>query len=257
MLVSLVLGAASLAVVPLAAGETAQHENLLITAHGGVVPRTLPRHGLAPVHIKVAGQISTTDGRPPPRLLSFSLEVNRHGRLFARGLPVCRRSELLDATTRRALRECRSALVGRGHVSAHIDLPDQAPFPAEGTLLAFNARIHGHRAVLGHVYGLDPIATTAVVPFVVGRSHGGPFGPRITALLPSVASDWGFIAAFSMNFGRSYRYQGRRHSYLSAGCPAPRGFPGAPYDLARLSYQFEGEPPLQTTIQRECRARGH
>jgi hypothetical protein len=74
--------------------------------------------------------------------------------------------------------------------------------------------------------------------------------------LPSVASDWGFIAAFNMTFGRRYRYHGVPRSYMSAGCPAPRGFPGAPYELARLSYQFDGEPPLSTTIQRECRVRG-
>src|SRR5262249_186803 len=177
----------------------------------------------------------TTDGRQPPRLLRFSLDVNRHGQVFDRGLPLCRRSQLRDATTAKALKRCRGALVGRGHVSAHIFLPEQAPFPAEGTLLAFNARIHGHRAVLGHVYGLEPIAPRAGVPFIVRRAPRAPYGARITALLPSVASDWGFIAGFSMNFGRSYSFGGIRRSYLSAGCPAPAGFPGAPFDLVRLS----------------------
>lgn len=248
--------AISLWVAPSVGGETVQHDNLLVSAHGGVVPHTLPRHGLAPVRVKVAGQIQTTDGRPPPRLTAFSIDVNSHARVFDRGLPTCRVSELRDATTRRALKVCGDALVGRGHLSTHIFLPDQAPFPAEGELLAFNARIHGRRAVIGHVYGIQPVATTAVVPFIVTRAPGHTFGPRITAHLPSVASNWGFVAGFRMSFGRTYTYRGQRHSYMNAGCPAPRGFPGAPFSLVRLSYSFEGEPPLSTTIQRECRARG-
>ena len=246
--------AVSLWLAPSVGGETVQHDNLIVSAHGGVFPRQLPRHGLGPIQIRIAGRIRTTDAKPPPKLLSFSLDVNRHGKVFDRGLPICHRHQLRNATTRRALKECRAALVGRGHVSANIFLPDQAPFPAEGTLLAFNSRIHGHRAVLGHVYGIDPVATTAVVPFIVGRAPGHTFGARITAILPSVASDWGFIAGFNMTFGRTYRFHGARHSYMSAGCPAPRGFRGAPYSLARLSYQFQGEPPLSTTIQRDCRA---
>jgi hypothetical protein len=258
--VRVALAAAGVLAVPLlitqtVAGETVQHDNLLVSAHGGVVPHTLPRHGLAPVRVKVAGEIQTTDGQPPPRLIAFSIDVNSHGRVFDRGLPRCRVGELRDATTRQALKVCGDALVGRGQLETHIFLPDQAPFPAQGTLLAFNARIHGHRAVIGQVYGIRPVATTAVVPFVVTRAPGHTFGPRLTAELPSVASNWGFVAGFSMTFGRSYTYRGQRQSYMSAGCPAPRGFPGAPFDLVRLSYQFEGEPPLETTIERECRAR--
>lgn len=255
-MLALALSAAVLVAGGPARGETIQEENLVLEIDGGIAPKKLPRSGLAPVEVRVAGQIHTTDGQAPPTLREFSLDVNRHGKVFDRGLPRCRRSQLRDATTARALEACRRALVGRGHVSAEVTLPDQAPFPAEGELLAFNVRIDGRRAVLGHVFGTDPVPTTTVVPFLVGKAPGRTFGARLTALLPTVAADWGYVADFRMSFGRRYRHDGRRRSYLNASCPAPRGFPGALFPLARASYRFEGGRQLSTTLQRECRVRG-
>jgi hypothetical protein len=236
--------------------ETIQEKNLVVTVNGGIVPKKLPRRGRAPVSIRVAGKIATTDGLAPPQLRQFELEVNRHGRVFDRGLPRCRRPQLEDATTAQALRACRGALVGRGRVLAEVALPDQAPFPADGALLAFNARDGGRRAVLGHVYGTTPLPVTTVVPFRVGRARGRTFGARLTAELPTVAAEWGYVTDFAMRFGRRYREGGERRSYLNAGCPAPRGFPGALFDAVRASYRFEGGQTLETTLQRACTARG-
>src|SRR5262245_5847726 len=148
------------ALAGVASGETIQEQNLVVTVRGGVTPKRLPRHRDAPVRVRVEGEIGTTDGLAPPDLKQFEIEVNRHGHVFDRGLPTCRRGQLETTTTSEALRRCGPALVGRGHVSADIALPDQAPFPAEGTLLAFNARIDGHRAVFGHVYGRVPVPVT-------------------------------------------------------------------------------------------------
>jgi hypothetical protein len=233
--------------------EVIQHDNVVVVVHGGVEPKRLPRSGLAPVSVNVGGEISTTDGLAPPQLRTFELEINRHGKVVDRGLPTCRRRQLENATTAHALHVCRDALVGRGHVSAKVALPDQAPFPSEGTLLGFNARIDGQRAVLGHVHGTVPVPLTTVVPFLVGKAPGNTFGVRLTAILPQVASDWGYVTDFSMRFGRRYRQGGRRRSYLNAACPAPKGFPGASFALARASYEFSDAQTFTTVLNRSCK----
>jgi hypothetical protein len=68
--------------------------------------------------------------------------------------------------------------------------------------------------------------------------------------------DAGRITVLSLDLGREFSYRGRRHSYLSAGCPAPKGFPGAVFPLARVKLAFAGGKTLSTTLARSCKARG-
>ena len=44
-------------------------------------------------------------------------------------------------------------------------------------------------------------------------------------------------------------------SYLSAGCPAPKGFPGATFPFAKASFAFAGKQALTSTLTRSCGAR--
>jgi hypothetical protein len=60
----------------------------------------------------------------------------------------------------------------------------------------------------------------------------------------------------SMTLKRVYRSHGKRHSYLSAGCPAPRGFSKAPFPLVRTSFEFSGGLSLKTTLNRTCKVSG-
>ena len=59
-----------------------------------------------------------------------------------------------------------------------------------------------------------------------------------------------------MRLFRRYRYRGRSRSLISAGCPAPKGFPGALFTLARTSFSFAGGKKLTSTLTRQCRVRG-
>jgi hypothetical protein len=60
---------------------------------------------------------------------------------------------------------------------------------------------------------------------------------------------------FSLDLHRELTYRGRRHSYLSASCPAPAGFPGATFTFARASLGFADGRTLATTLVRDCRLR--
>jgi hypothetical protein len=88
------------------------------------------------------------------------------------------------------------------------------------------------------------------------RQSAGTFGTKLDISLPEVTSDVGFVTGIDMTLQRNFTYRGKRHSYLSAGCPAPKGFPGAVFPLARISFAFAGRQPLGTTLTRNCKARG-
>lgn len=238
-----------------ARAETVQDGALRVKVVGGLSPKTLPRTGTAPVSVTVAGRITTTDDSPPPQLQTLRIEINRRGRIDSKGLPVCPYDRIQPASSARALASCRSALVGRGRFWANIVLSGQEPYPSQGQLLVFNGRLHGRPVLYGQIYAPKPFATSFVITFSVRRVHHGRFGTVLTASLPRALGNWGYVTAIRMNLSRRYVYRGRRHSYLSAGCPAPPGFPGASFALARTSFRFSGGADLATTLNRECAAR--
>src|SRR5262245_8212652 len=230
--------------VGVARAEFSQLGNLVVVFDGGVAPHSLPRDQQAPISMVIGTSFSTTDGSRPPALRRLTLDLNRHGRLFAGGLPSCTVDQLRTATTAQALRRCRGALVGRGHVSSAIEFPEQAPFPAEGALLAFNGN-HG-RSIITHVYGTNPLPTTYVLPFRIVRQRSGPYGTHLLAEFPSIASDWGYVKDFSLTLRRTFRSHGRKQSYLTAACAVPNGYHAALFPLARATYNFDGDRTTST-----------
>lgn len=240
--------------VGLSQAEVAQKGKLRVSLTGKLSPRALPRTGAASISVFLAGRISTTDGSDPPQLQQLRIELNRHGQLDFRGLPVCPVSRIQPASTARALAACRPSLVGRGRFQANIVLSGQAPYPARGRLLVFNGRSHGHPALLGQIYSGRPFATSFVIPFAVRRIARGTYGTALTASLPRTLGGWGYVTAIEMTLSRRYAYAGRRHSFISAGCPAPKGFPGAIFPLARTSFDFAGGHTLTSTLTRSCSA---
>lgn len=223
---------------PLASAEVVSGGNYRISFEGSMTPAKLPRAGAEPISVSVSGAVQQLAGPPAPALREFTVSINRHARLSLQGLPTCLRRRIVGNSTSQALASCRDALVGSGSFTAHIDVPEQAPFPAAGRLVIFNSRYHGHRALLGHVYGSDPVPTALDMYFRLHRERKGPFGLALTATLPEVGEEWGYVKGFEVNLGRRYLFHGREHSLLSAGCPAPRGFDSAPFKLARGEFRL-------------------
>jgi hypothetical protein len=253
--VALLLGATVLLGASAARGsDLAQEGNLRVRFDAEVSPKKLPREGTAPISVRIAGIVSTTDGARPPALRRFEVAINRAGRLETSGLPVCRRDEIQPATTANALAACRDAKVGEGRFEANVVIPEQSPFPSNGRLIAFNGLQGGKPVIFAHVYGTEPIPTSFTLPLRISRTKGR-FGTVLSASLPGVTSDVAFVTGISLTLGRRYSAGGERHSYLSAGCPAPAGFPGVVYPLARASFSFAGMRALRTTATRDCRVR--
>jgi hypothetical protein len=245
--------AALLALASLAGAETIQKGAVRIAFNGKITPQKLPREGMASVAVAVSTKIAAAKGKPLAQLRKIEIAINRHGALDSTGLPVCEISDIQPATTEKALQACRGSLVGEGHFAAEVALSRQATFPSAGKMFAFNGTYKGRPAILAHVYGDQPVPTSFTLPFVISQSKG-TFATTLTATFP--AADNNLVTAIDLELQRTYPYRGQKRSYASAGCPAPKGFPGASFPFAKASYVFAGGRKLSSTLTRSCRARG-
>jgi hypothetical protein len=242
----------ALALAGLAGAETVQRGHVRVAFEGELSPRTLPRTGSAVVSIAVGGKISTTDSAALPQLRRISIAVNRYGRFSTGGLPACRIEQIQPATTQGALEACGRSLVGQGSFSAKVLLPEQAPFPSAGKVFAYNGTYNGRPAILAHVYGTEPAPISYTLPFVI-TSTKGTFGTLLSASLPQVTSEWGFVTGLTLRLNRTLGRGGR--GYLTASCPAPAGFPGAVFPLARATFSFAGGLAMRSTLMRNCKVK--
>ena len=255
---SLILAGAcllSLGAVSLARAEQAQQGDLRGSFNGGISPSKLPRTETAPVTVTMGGKIATTDRSVPPKLERIVLAINSHGRLETRGLPTCSLAKLNSLPAAQAKKACGGALVGHGNVTSRVSLPGQGAFASNAELLAFNGRLHGHQAVLAQVSSGAPLPLTYVIAFEVKKARG-TFGTSLQATLPPIASEYGYISAFSLALSRRYESHGQKRSFASASCPAPAGFTRVPFPFAKASYSFADGRTLSATLERECKVRG-
>jgi len=230
----------------LASAEVAQKGGVRVAVTGKMSPTRLPRQGAAPVSVSLSGHITPTKTGQLPQLTAIAIAINSHGHLKTGGIPLCRLGHISPSTTSEALAACRPSLVGEGHFSANVKIPEQSPFPSEGKLLAFNGKLNGRPALFAHIYGTEPVPTSYVLPFLIERTRG-TYGLVLRASLPKVTGRWGYVTGVSLNL---------QSRYLAAGCPAPKGFPGATFPLFRTSFGFAGGPSLSSTLTRSCKVGG-
>lgn len=251
LLLAVLLGLVWVAAVE---AEVVQKANLRVSFSGRISPTALPRSGAAPIAVTVGGRIATTDGSVPPQLQGIEIAINRAGRLDPTGLPSCTYAQVQPSTTAGAQRACGPAKVGEGSFAANVVLPEQSPFPSEGKIVAFNGIEQGRPVILAHVYGTVPVplSYTLVLSMAPGK---GIWGTVLRAQLPEVTSDVAYVTGISLTLNRRFSEGGETHGYVAAGCPAPKGFPGAVFPLARASFSFGAAGTLASTLQRSCKAK--
>lgn len=237
--------------LPVATAEVIQRDGTRVSVEASISPRRLPRAGTAPIHFSLATKIATTEGSVPPQLRAISIEINRYGHFDPAALPTCTYADIQPSNSEGALAACRDSLVGEGSFAAKVLIASQAPFPSVGKILAFNGRWHGRPAIFAHIYGTQPVPTSYTLPFLIGRTSRGSWGTTLSAKLPGFTSPWGYVTGISIYLGH---VEGSR-SYLTASCPAPTGFPGASFPLARATLSFAGSRPIAQTLTRSCKAR--
>jgi hypothetical protein len=238
----------------LAHAEVVRKGDLQVSFKGNIMPHALPRSKQVPVTVLVDSHISHLGEGEPPQLLRISMAINRNGRIDYEGLPKCHFKRIQPSNNREAMEACGDSLVGTGYFAANVLLPEQSPFPSKGKILAFNGDVLGHPVIFAHIYGTEPLPTSFVLPFVVRHSNG-KYATTLVAYLPKVKANWGFITGVRLKLNRIYHYRGRRHTYLSAACRAPKGFSGATFAFAKAEFVFEGGTTLTPTLTRDCKVK--
>ena len=231
----------------LATGEVAQKQGVRVTVAGAIAPKRLPRKGSAPIAVSVSGHIDSTKPGASPQLKKFTIQINRAGRLSFKGIPSCRIGRIDPSTTQQAMAACGPSLIGEGHFSANVKLPEQSPFPSDGKVLAFAGKVRGENAIFAHIYGTQPVDTSYVLPFLVKETKG-TYGTILEAFLPQATGEWGFVSGISLNLNRK--------GFITAGCPAPKGFSKVSFPMMRTSFGFAGGLQMSETLNRSCEAIG-
>jgi hypothetical protein len=250
-LLTLLCAAAALAAV--AQAEVVQSGHVRVNFHASFAPQDLPRERPAPITVEVGGKISTTDGSQPPPLQQLRIELNSAGQIDSRGLPACPAPQLQSTSSAAALARCRPAQVGSGRFEAELRF-NGAPIYVDGRALVFNGVVHGRPGMLIHVYIANPVRVTLVIPLKISHQEG-EFGTVLTTTVPKLAGGFGSITELQLRIGRRFQYRGEEHSYLSAACAAPAGFPGALFSFARGTFSFAGGQTLHAALSRNCKVR--
>lgn len=198
--------AATLAVAALgligadAASATITASGVTATITPSVAPTRLPAKSVAPVKLAVDGSVSCQE-RCASSLRAFSVRLD--GRVLAdvEGLPACRLGQIKNTFPPEARKNCGRALVGTGTIfSQTVSIPGQAPAttPPE-QLLFFNGK-----------------GGTLIMHFSGGYASPVGAADDLTITLGTGIP----ISAFSFRFrlGKTWRYQGERHSYLNGRC---------------------------------------
>ena len=249
---ALATAVALLTCATLAQATVVQEGNLRITVLSQILPYKLPRHGVAPIAVFVSGHLAAPHGGIPAQLQEMSVEVNKHGLLQSKGLPVCSLAQLQPASTQRALANCGDAVIGSGQFWAHIVLPDQGAYPTHGRLLIFNGKQKGKPVLFTHIFTANPFFSSFVIPFAISHIAKGAYGTRLSASLPQALGSWGYVDRIKLTLKRKYPYKGRELSYFNAGCPAPQGAKRTVFPLARASFDFAAAISLSVKVEKAC-----
>ncbi|HEX3293619.1 MAG TPA: hypothetical protein VHR38_07755 [Solirubrobacterales bacterium] len=212
---------------------------LVTTFDGGLNPTVLPRDSPAPVAVHVSGSFRDAAGHPAslPQLQRIVVGINRGGKLFDRGLAVCRIGQIRSSREAVARRACGDAIVGKGHVGVQVRIPSQLPFTVRANLLAFNGpRRNGHKLIFAQAYARNPPGVF-ILTFRVDR-RSGTYGTVLSTTLPAATRDWAYLTHFDMTLRRTYTYRDRERSFVSASCPAPAGFDRVVFPFAEATYSF-------------------
>jgi hypothetical protein len=253
LLIPVLIAALALGLSAQSGAEKVIKDGLELTFNADFAPHALPREHSAPVSVEVSGRIATTDGSHPPPLRWIELSINRAGRLYSKGLPVCSAPLLQSTSTEAALERCGPALVGRGSFRADVQLGKE--IAATGRILAFNSRHHGKQALVLHLFAGVPVRFTLVVPLTIGHPSKGRFGTVLRAKIPRLGGGLGSVTEIELTINRRYFHGGKRRSYVSAACSAPAEFSVVPFVFARGTFRFEGHSEISENLERTCQVR--
>ena len=95
-----------------------------------------------------------------------------------------------------------------------------------------------------------------MIVFKVDHQAHGTWGTTLTGALPANLRAWGNLTEVDMRLQRTYGFEGKKRSFLSAGCAAPKGTSQALFRLAKTTFTFAAAPTATSTLSETCKAKG-
>jgi hypothetical protein len=224
--------------------------NLIVDYTIDFKPAALPRVDDVPVTFSGSTKFTMADGSYPPVPTDFEAEFDNSGHIETRGLPTCRKAQLIATTPAQARRACRDAIVGTGFGTGVVFPEEQAPIPASSPITFFNGpRIHGEMTLYAHSFITDPLPTVIIVTARIKRINDDYFGTRVNVDVPRLPFK-GTVTYFRIRIDRKWHYRGREMAYLSAHCPKP-----GPRIVARQTTRFSDGTSLSGSLFFACQVR--
>lgn len=252
VVLSALCGASASAILAAADTTTIRAGDLILRAGGLINPKVLPTDKMAPISVHASASLKSADGAHIPPAQTLELHVDRHLRVDSAGLGSCTATKLRATSPAQAMKSCGGELIGQGHIAAQVQFPESSSFKAKGPLLIFNgpsgAGGPAYPKMLFYTYISVP-APTAVIAVAKLSRDTGRYGFTISVTIPEVAGGSGSLESFELTAGRRWTYQGRRHSYLNAECPAG-------HFVDQLQAAFGGGPILSGIFVNSCRSKG-
>lgn len=224
--------------------------NMVLRLNGGVTPKALPKHELAPMGFHASGSLETVDGSHPPALGKAVFDTDRDIVVGVEGLPACSLARLVARDTGHAEAACAGAVLGKGSATVEVSFPEQPPIHSTGPLVLFNGGERGGAiTLLAHAYVNVPAPTAVVATVRITKQSKGPYGLRIEVEVPPIAGGSGSVVAGSISARRVYTHKGERRSLLSGRCADGRF-------LARGSFRYRDGTVLTGGLVRTCEVAG-
>jgi hypothetical protein len=202
---------------------TGEFGTTVVSTTANLLPRELPAHGSAPVTLSNITRIKSKDGTQPPALKSLTFQLDKHGSVETKGIPVCTTKKLEGTTPQQARKRCAGALVGKGMGRAKVALPGKAPVEVSSPLSFFNAPpVGGNPSLIAHAYETVPSPKTLLVPIVIERVKHGRYGFQAKVNLPEIAEGFGAATLAEATLGRTFKRGGKEVGYINAYCSGGR-----------------------------------
>ena len=199
-------------------------EALILSAGGGVIPRRLPRHELAPVAVKLWGNISTVGGGEPSPLKEVTIDFDRNMAVDAAGIPRCNPNIEFEETGPWGS-ICKGSILGEGSARFEIAPSESAPGLVNGMvnakldLIYRGASGDGVMTLFANAYLRLPAPVVLEIKLEVRKIHKGPYGLQVVAKIPALEGGLGALLNFHLDIKRLFKYRGTKQSFALARCP--------------------------------------
>jgi hypothetical protein len=209
MAVSALLAVAAVGIATAAGGETpvtVKVGNLEVTANGGFNPTAISKTKQTPIELKASGEVKEADGSHPPAVRELIIEGDKNAEVHVKGIPTCKSGQLQATDTAAAEKACKSALIGKGEVTAQVAFAEQKPIDVPTVLQLYNGGEKGGKITwYAHAYFDNPISGAIVTTITITKHKHGRFGTLAVAKIPQITGGYGSTISFNLNIFKSVK----------------------------------------------------